>query len=222
MSPRRRSQGARSIVSASLTASAADRDTATMEEDVDVDQDVDRGSGPGRPHATGPPQVPDRLPQRRLRARSASATSRAILRGSTTSFATRTSSIPAATIASASPTVAHVRPTAEPPSCRFASSGVRWVLTCGRRVLPVPRSSGMPSPPRSPRRRPGPRPDPASTAGSMEPAARSSAVGLHRVSRRHPAPRRARTPAYSAPRPGSGSNRRETVTSSETAADTDP
>src|SRR2546426_10525045 len=48
--------------------------------------------------------------------------------------------MPAATIASASPTVAQVTPTADSPSWRRASSGVRWVLTWGRTVFPVPRS----------------------------------------------------------------------------------
>src|SRR5215470_15743884 len=71
-------------------------------------------------------------------ARRARAASRPSLPGPTTSFATSTSPAPASTMASASPTVAQVRPEVPGVSWRSASAGVRCAFTCGRIFFGVP------------------------------------------------------------------------------------
>jgi hypothetical protein len=72
-------------------------------------------------------------------ARRARAASRASLPGSTTSFAHQHIAAPASIMASASPTVAQVRPVVPGVSWRSASAGVRCAFTCGRIVFGVPR-----------------------------------------------------------------------------------
>ena len=125
------------ICRASSTRGGAGEDAEPVVADVEVDQDVHpdprrlgrlgqqlglAGMADGQ-HAPRP---------RRL----ASATIRAILPGSTIGEVRRTPVIPAATIASASGTVATATPRAPAATCRRAISGHLCVLACGRAAQP--------------------------------------------------------------------------------------
>ena len=96
---------------------------------------VDPAARAAAPSASAPSGESMAVPTAARRARAAS---RPSLPGSTTSFATSTSPAPALTMASASPTVAQVRPEVPGVSWRSASAGVRCAFTCGRIFFGVP------------------------------------------------------------------------------------
>ena len=114
------------------------RHAAAAETDVDVDQHGDRGPrGPGR----GAERLGGlgRVDGRAHGGAAGQGGQPADPPGSTTSLATSTSPAPVSTMASASPTVAQVRPEVPGVSWRRASAGVRCAFTCGRIFFGVPR-----------------------------------------------------------------------------------